>query len=138
MGGLEPGFPPELHEMAFDMVREAGIPAVVHAGETAGPVSIWGAVRELGAKRVGHGVRAVEDKELMEYLQKNGIILEVCPTSNICLGVYPDSRNHSLPKLIAAGLSVTINSDDPPMFNTTLTREYKLVSDVLGYGEAEF
>jgi adenosine deaminase len=133
LGGPEIGNPPEKYQAAFDRVRAAGIPCILHAGETDGPSSIWSAIRVADTKRIGHGVRAVEDPELVAYLRASQIPLEVCPTSNICLKVYPSLSEHSLPELISQGLYVTINSDDPPMFNTTLTKEYMAVSQIYGW-----
>ncbi len=124
LGGPEIGNPPEKFQEAFDLVRQNGIPCILHAGETEGPESIWKAIRTADTLRIGHGVRAVEDPELMKYLREKQIPLEVCPTSNICLKVYPALEEHPLPRLLEAGLLITINSDDPPMFNTTLTNEF--------------
>ena len=95
-----------------------------HAGEHAGPESIWGALRLLGAERLGHGVRCLEDPSLVQYLAEKRIALEVCPSSNVSLGVCSDLDHHPLPRLLAAGLAVTLASDDPPLFSTTLTDEY--------------
>jgi hypothetical protein len=93
---------------------------------------VWGALRALGAERIGHGVRAIEDPALVAYLAEYGIPLEVCPTSNVRLGIYPSLANHPLPLLHAAGVPLTINSDDPPLFNTTLDDEVALLGDVFG------
>ena len=124
LGGREHGNPPKKFQSAFDQVRTAGIPCILHAGETVGPSSIWGAIEVANTRRIGHGVRAVEDGKLMDYLRDKQIPLDVCPTSNICLKVFPSLAEHSLPQLLEHGLYITINSDDPPMFNTTLTNEY--------------
>jgi adenosine deaminase len=124
LGGIEAGNPPEKFQAAFARARAAGLPSVPHAGETAGPASIWGALRALDAVRIGHGVRCLEDPALVAELRERQIPLEVCPTSNVCLGVAPSLDAHPLPRLLSEGLYVTINSDDPPMFNTTLTGEY--------------
>ncbi len=124
VGGLEAGYPPELFERAFAIAREAGLASQPHAGEIAGPESIWGAIDVLKATRIGHGVRCLEDPQLVEVLRERQIPLDVSPTSNVCLGVAPSFAEHPLPRLIEAGLFVTLNSDDPPMFNTTLTEEY--------------
>ena len=124
LGGPEVGNPPEKFQAAFDRARAAGLPSVPHAGETVGAASIWGALRALGAVRIGHGVRCLEDPALVEELRARQIPLEVCPTSNVCLGVAPSMAEHPLPRLLAAGLYVTLNSDDPSMFNTTLNGEY--------------
>lgn len=123
LGGNEVNNPPEKFAAAFARTREAGVPLVLHAGETEGPASIWGALR-AGSRRIGHGVRCLEDSALVTHLRERQVPLEVCPTSNVCLGVAPSLAEHPLPRLLAAGLYVTLNSDDPPMFNTTLTDEY--------------
>ena len=128
LGGPEVGNPPEKFQAAFDRARAAGLPSVPHAGETVGAASIWGALRALGAVRIGHGVRCLEDPALVEELRARQIPLEVCPTSNVCLGVAPSMAEHPLPRLLAAGLYVTLNSDDPSMFNTTLNGEYLAVA----------
>jgi len=124
LGGPEVGNPPQKFQAAFDQVRAAGIPCILHAGETEGPTSIWNAIEVADSKRIGHGVRAIENAKLMKYLRDKQIPLEVCPSSNVCLKVFPSLAEHSLPQLQEQGLYVTINSDDPPMFNTTLTNEY--------------
>jgi len=128
LGGPEVGHPPEKFKAAFDRARAAGLPSVPHAGETVGPDSIWGALRWLHADRIGHGVRCLEDPLLVDDLRARQIPLEVCPTSNVCLKVAPSLAEHPLPRLLAEGLYVTINSDDPPMFNTTLTNEYLAIA----------
>lgn len=136
LGGPEVGHPPEKYQAAFDRVRAAGIPCILHAGETVGPESIWSAIRVADTQRIGHGVRAVEDAALMDYLRETQLPLEVSPTSNICLKVYPSLAEHSLPRLLAHGLTITLNSDDPPMFNTTLTDEYRCCSAAFGWDRA--
>jgi aminodeoxyfutalosine deaminase len=130
LGGSEVGHPPEQFARWFERARAAGLHSAPHAGETEGPASIWGALRALGAERLGHGVRSIEDQALVEYLAEQHIPLEVCPTSEIRLNIYSNLVEHPLPHLHAAGIPVTINSDDPPLFNTTLNREVELlVSD---------
>ena len=124
LGGPEIGHPPEKHAGAFERAHAAGVPCVPHAGETEGPASIWGALRACEAVRIGHGVRCLEDPALVAELRERQIPLEVSPTSNICLKVFDRFENHALPRLLDEGLYVTINSDDPPMFNTTLTNEF--------------
>lgn len=132
LGGPEIGYPPGLFREAFDVAREAGLPGVPHAGETAGPDSIRGALRDLHAVRIGHGVRCLEDPELVAELRDRQVPLEVCPTSNVCLKVSPSFAQHPLPRLLDAGLYVTLNSDDPPMFGTTLTDEYLKAAEAFG------
>ena len=133
LGGPEIDNPPEKFQAAFDKVRAAGLPCILHAGETVGPPSIWSAIRVADTKRIGHGVRAIENPQLVAYLRETQIPLEVCPTSNICLKVYPTLEKHSLPYLLQEGLYITINSDDPPMFNTTLTNEYLVCQQTFGW-----
>jgi adenosine deaminase len=123
LGGLEDGAPPEPYAPWFDRARAAGLRSTPHAGETAGPPSIWGALRALGAERIGHGVRAIEDPALVEHLADRRILLEISPTSNICLGIYDSLSRHPLRRLYEAGIPLTVNSDDPPLFNTTLSDE---------------
>ena len=108
----------------FRLARERGLPANPHAGEGAGPWSILAALDLLGASRIGHGVRACEDQALMELLAVRKVALEICPTSNLRLGLYPSYADHPLKRLVTAGCPVTINSDDPALFRTTLTEEY--------------
>lgn len=124
LGGPEIGNPPEIFQKTFDKLKPSGLPSLPHAGETVGPASIWGAINALSAFRIGHGIRCLEDPELVAYLRENQIALDVCPTSNVCLGLVPTLAEHPLPKLLEEGLLITINSDDPPMFDTTLTDEY--------------
>jgi adenosine deaminase len=133
LGGDESGNPPEKFSAAFAKVRAAGLPSVPHAGETQGPPSIWGALNALGAQRIGHGVRCLDDPDLVKVLRDRQIPLEVCPSSNVCLKVVPDLASHPLPRLLEEGLFVTLNSDDPPMFNTSLTEEYQRVSETFGF-----
>jgi len=135
LGGPEKDNPPEKFQTAFDKVRKAGIPCILHAGETEGPKSIWSALQVADSRRIGHGVHAIEDTALMAYLREKQTPLEVCPSSNICLKVFPSMAEHSLPRLMEAGLYVTINSDDPPMFNTTLTNEYILGHKNFSWGQ---
>jgi aminodeoxyfutalosine deaminase len=137
LGGPEIGNPPEKFAAAFERARAAGLPSVPHAGETVGPESVWGALRALGAVRIGHGVRCIEDPALVAELRERQIPLEICPTSNVCLGVAPNVAAHPLPRLLEEGLYVTLNSDDPPMFNTSLIGEYLATARAYGWGAPE-
>lgn len=132
LGGAEEGYPPEQFAPWFDRARAADLHSTPHAGEGAGPESIWGAVRALGAERIGHGVRAIEDPTLVAYLAEQRIALEVCPTSNVCLGIYRDYADHSLARLHACGVPITINSDDPCLFGATLTDEVAVLDTCFG------
>jgi aminodeoxyfutalosine deaminase len=121
---------------AFRAAVAAGLHSVPHAGEMSGPETIWESIRGLGAERIGHGIRCVDDPELMAYLRDTQLPLEVCPTSNVCTRQVPDIAAHPLPRLLEEGLYVTLNSDDPPMFGTTLTNEYRTAAVDLGLGTA--
>jgi aminodeoxyfutalosine deaminase len=136
LGGPEAGVDRRAFESHFDRARTAGLRSVPHAGETTGPTTIWHALHRLGAERIGHGVSAVQDQELLAYLAETGVPLEVCLTSNLRTRAVPTLAEHPLPSMVQAGLVVTINSDDPPMFGTTLCKEYALAADLLGLGAA--
>ncbi len=123
LGGPEVDNPARVYRDQLRQAREAGLRLSLHAGETVGPESVWDAL-ECGAERIGHGVRSVEDPALVAHLVQQGIVLEVSPTSNVCLGVASSIADHQLRTLVDAGVRVTLNSDDPPMFETTLLGEY--------------
>ena len=128
LGGPEIGFPPELFIDVYAEARMQGLHVVAHAGETVGPESIWGAIHSLQAERIGHGVRAVEDPDLLCYLTDTRLPLEVSPHSNYRLKVVAEDQPHPIRHLKDAGVFLTVNSDDPPMFSTDLTREYLLLA----------
>ncbi|MBT3314715.1 MAG: adenosine deaminase [Anaerolineae bacterium] len=128
LGGPEVGFPPGLFMDVYEEARRQGLHVVAHAGEVVGPESVWGALTELKSERIGHGVRAVDDPKLLEYLAETQIPLEVCPHSNYRLKVTPFNEPHQIRKLVDAGVYCTVNSDDPPMFSTDLTSEYLLLA----------
>lgn len=136
LGGPEVGVSRPQFKPYFDKARAAGLHSVPHAGETTGPQTIWDALRELGAERIGHGIAAAQDPRLMAYLADNGIPLEICPTSNVRTRAVAGIDEHPLPVLVAAGVPVTINSDDPPMFGTTLEEEYAVAARLLGLDAA--
>lgn len=129
LAGDENNYPPALFTRALGLAREAGLGITVHAGEFAGPSSIWTSIYQLGAHRLGHGIRAVEDPELLAYLREHEVTLEICPSSNMRLGLVPVLGGHPLKKLMAAGVPVTINSDDPMLLGTDLSRELHLVAE---------
>ena len=131
LGGPEIGVPRPQFKPYFDKARAAGLHSVPHAGETTGPETIWDAVRDLGAERIGHGISAARDPRLMAHLAEHGITLEVCPTSNVRTRAVAAIEDHPLPILVAAGVPVTINSDDPPMFGTTIEQEYAVAARLL-------
>jgi aminodeoxyfutalosine deaminase len=134
LGGPETGVPRPQFKPYFDQARAAGLRSVPHAGETTGPQTIWDALTDLGAERIGHGVSAVRDRRLLDYLAEHRIGMEVCPTSNLRTRAVSSLAEHPLPTMVEAGLLVTINSDDPPMFGTTLNDEYAVAAQLLGYG----
>ncbi|GAA0371331.1 adenosine deaminase [Micromonospora gifhornensis] len=134
LGGPEIGVPRPQFKPYFDQARAAGLRSVPHAGETTGPQTVWDALRELGAERIGHGISAAQDPELLKYLAERQIPMEVCPTSNVRTRAVPAIEEHPLPLLVEAGLLVTINSDDPPMFGTTLDDEYAVAARLLDAG----
>jgi adenosine deaminase len=128
------GHPRDYRE-AFDLAHVYGLPVVPHAGETEGAWSVKACLEACRPARIGHGVRCLEDPELVAQLRELPVPLEVCPSSNVRLGVAPSLEEHPLPKLIEAGLWVTLNSDDPPMFGTTLTEEYIKCAETFGWDE---
>lgn len=134
LGGPEVGVPRPQFKPYFDQARAAGLRSVPHAGETTGAQTVWDALRDLGAERLGHGISAIEDPELLEFLAERQLALEVCPTSNVRTRAVARIEEHPLPRLVEAGLLVTINSDDPPMFGTTLNDEYAVAARLLGLG----
>jgi adenosine deaminase len=137
LGGGEAGYPPELFVDTFMQAEKEGLHRVPHAGEISGPQSVWSAIKLLHAERIGHGVRSIEDPALVDQLRSDSIPLEVCPTSNVCLNVYPDFGHHPLRKLWEAGVLLTIGSDDPPMFGTDLNNEYQILVDEFNFTQPE-
>jgi aminodeoxyfutalosine deaminase len=135
VGGAEKGFPRSMFKDHFDRARATGLHSVPHAGETTGPETIWDAVTNLGAERIEHGISAVHDRNLLAHLAETKIALDVCLSSNVALKVVPDLDHHPLPELLAAGVRVTINSDDPPMFGTDLNNEYGIAARLLDLDE---
>jgi adenosine deaminase len=125
IGGSENGYPPEPFAPVYARAAAHGMRLTAHAGESAGPASVWGALEALGVERIGHGIRSIEDPELLERLVEEQVPLEVCPTSNIRTGVVADWGHHPARRLIEEGAMVTINSDDPAMFDTSLAGEYR-------------
>ena len=137
MAGEERIYHPKDFIRAFDIARDGGLRITVHAGEWRGPDEITAALDHLKPERIGHGVRAIESTELVKRLAEEHIVLECCPGSNIALGVFPSFREHAYPKLRAAGVKVTLSSDDPPYFWTSLGREYEIARTHFGMSEAE-
>ncbi|HEV7132927.1 MAG TPA: adenosine deaminase [Gaiellaceae bacterium] len=125
LGGLEAEFPPEPYEPAFTLARSLGLGSVPHAGEVAGAASVRGALDALGADRLRHGIRAGEDPGLVREIASRGIVLDVCPLSNLRTGAVRSLAEHPLPRLVAAGVLCSISTDDPAMFDTDLGRDYE-------------
>jgi aminodeoxyfutalosine deaminase len=126
LGGLEAQFPPEPYADVFRHAKAEGLASVPHAGEVAGPASVWGALEALGADRIRHGIRAIEDPALVRELAAREIVLDVCPVSNLRTGAVPSLEEHPLPRLVEAGVLCSISTDDPAMFETDLTRDYEI------------
>lgn len=114
----------------FDRARAAGLHSVPHAGETEGPEQVWAAIRTLGAERIGHGIGSMTDPELIAYLKDTQLPVDVCPTSNLRTRIVGELDEHPLPQMLDAGILVTLNSDDPPMFGTDLLNEYRAAHSI--------
>ncbi len=136
LGGPEIGVPRPPFAPHFERARAAGLHSVPHAGETTGPETVWDALGHLGAERIGHGTSAARDPRLLEHLAERGIPLEVCPTSNVATRAVERLEDHPIGAMRDAGVVVTVNSDDPPMFGTTLNREYEVAAALLGLDAA--
>ena len=134
MAGDEENYPPAAYAEAFQIADEAGLGCTVHAGEWAGPESVREALR-LPVSRISHGVRSIEDPALVEELAERGTVLEVCPTSNVVLGIYPSYEEHPLPRLVDEGVRVTLGSDDPPYFGASVGGEYAICGDRFGFDD---
>jgi adenosine deaminase len=129
---------PKDYLWAFDCAREAGLRLTAHAGEWGGAESVRDAIRDLNVERIGHGVQAITDLALVDEIAEAGITLECCPGSNIFLGVFPTWRDHPIETLRNRGVKVTVSTDDPPFFHTTMTAEYDRLADTFGWDEEIF
>ena len=129
---------PKDYLWSFDAAREAGLRLTAHAGEWGGPQSVRDAIHDLGVERIGHGVRAIEDLALVDEIAERGIVLEVCPGSNVALGLYPNFRAHPIGQMFDRGVKVTISTDDPPFFHTTMAREYDMLNRAFEWDEGVF
>lgn len=137
IAGDEAGYPPPPFTRAFQIAHDAGLGCTAHAGEWGGPGSIRQALALPGITRISHGVRAIEEPALVEELAERGIMLEVCPTSNVVLGVFDDYASHPFPALRDAGVPVTLASDDPPYFGATIGGEYAVAAEHFGLSDAD-
>ena len=123
---------------SFDMAREAGLRLTAHAGEWGGPQSVRDAIKDLRVERIGHGARAIEDMALVEEIAETGIVLELCPGSNVALGIFPTFRKHPIGEMYNRGVKVTISTDDPPFFHTTMAQEYEMLHQAFDWDEGVF
>ena len=137
LGGSEQDFPAEWFADVFEHARKLGFRTTAHAGEAAGSSSIWSAINSLKVDRIGHGTRAFEDPKLVEFLSAHGIPLEVCPRSNVCTGAVNSIQKHPVRRYFEQGLSITINTDDPVMFDTSLPQEYSALVSELKFSHEE-
>lgn len=137
IGGDENKGPAHWFREQYAWARDHGLRLTCHAGESAGPESIWSAIRDLKAERIGHGLTAIHDPALMDYLTEHQIPIEICLSSNLRTGCCATLQEHPLPKYLEKGLIVTLNTDDPEMFETTVNREYELAAGTFGLGEPE-
>lgn len=133
LGGNEVDAPPHPFHNVFQKAKQTGLRSIPHAGETEGAGSVWGAIKNLRADRICHGVRSIEDMNLVNELVERQIPLDICPTSNIRLNIYPTMREHPFRKLDELGVNVTINSDDPSLFGISLCDEYTTFAREFGY-----
>ena len=129
---------PKDFRWSFDCAREAGLRLTAHAGEWGGPDSVRAVLRDLEVERIGHGVRAIEDLALVDEIAEQGIVLEVCPGSNLALGLYKGWRAHPIHALRERGVKVTISTDDPPFFHTTMRKEYERLAEAFDWDEGVF
>lgn len=134
LAGDEAGFPGERFTGHFRRVQEAGLAVTVHAGEAAGSASVWQAVRKLGAARIGHGVRAVEDEQLLDYLAEHQLGIESCLTSNLQTSTVADLAQHPIHRFLEKGIPVCLNTDDPAVQGTELRHEYMSAAKAAGLG----
>jgi aminodeoxyfutalosine deaminase len=136
LGGPEAGVPRPQFQPHFERARAVGLHSVPHAGETTGPQTVWDSLNLLQAERIGHGTSSAQDPALLRHLAETGVPLEVCPSSNVATRAVATLEEHPIRAFRDAGVTVTVNSDDPPMFGTTLNREYEIAGDLLGLDEA--
>ena len=136
IGGDERAGPAEWFKDVFRFARDRGLRLTAHAGESDGPASIWQALA-IGAERIGHGIRAIEDAALVRHLARHQIPLEVCLSSNVLTGVVPLIEEHPARRLYQAGVPITLNTDDPAIFGTTLAREFEIAREKLGFTPEE-
>lgn len=138
MGGAETHLRPREFDYSFDMAREAGLQLTCHAGEWGGAAMVAETLHDLGVSRIGHGIHVMQDVNLVAECADKGIVFEVCPGSNVVLQAVPDWQSHPIVQMRDAGLKVTVSTDDPPFFHTTMTREFEMLDQTFGWGAADF
>jgi adenosine deaminase len=134
----EAGFPIDAHVPAFQYAIDHRLPRIAHAGEARGPASVWETLQHFQPSRLGHGVRSIEDPELVDHLRQNKVHLEVCPSTNVQIDIYPTYADHPIDRLLQAGLSVGVNTDSRTITDVTLTQEYERLQQVFGWSKAQF
>ena len=137
IGGSEHKYPPEPFNKLYQEARNMGFRTTAHAGEASGPKSIWGAIKELKVDRIGHGTRICEDPKLFNYILKNKIPIELCPVSNVRTGVVKSLKMHPIRKYFDYGFIISINTDDPKMFDTSIADEYRLLVEDCGFSKRD-
>ncbi len=137
LSGDEKQGPAPLFAEFIAQAHQSGLPVTIHAGEWAAPQSVWDAVRVLGTRRIGHGIKSIGDAALLQVLRDEGVHLEVCPTSNVCTGAVPSLEAHPVRRLFEMGISLSVNSDDPLIFGTDVGQEYALLANRFGFSADE-
>lgn len=137
LGGDEINYPPKLFAKAYNIAAEGGLYCTVHAGEFASAAGMIEAMEHLPIRRIGHGVQAIHSPETIAQLKDLNIALEICPSSNVALGLFKDLQNHPLPRFVQAGITVSLGSDDPPFFRTDLAKEYHRVQQAYQYTDSQ-
>lgn len=137
LGGSEHEFPPEPFTTVFEDARKMDFHITAHAGEASGPASIWDVIRHLQVERIGHGTRAVEDPELVDFIKEHDIPLELCPISNVRTGIVSTIAEHPIREYFKRGMKISVNTDDPKMFGTSLENEYELLAKECGFTKQE-
>ncbi len=137
IGGSEQLFPPEPFSAVYEKARDSGFRTSAHAGEVAGPESIWGAIKSLRVDRIGHGTTIMSDPSLLDYVTNHRIPIETCPISNLRTGAVPSISDHPVREIYNRGIPISINTDDPKMFGNSLLDEYELLSNQFGFTREE-